>query len=172
MFQVWKISQESVKYHLMKLTMMLIKRIKPPPSKTKQSKNKQTKKKQQKNPRRTGVQWLNANINRCCIGNNHLHTFHISIKSVQIEWVYHVDFCVWRNRLLLLSKGVIMSEWWQAITLPKRQSVVLLTNRWYPAKRALPAMLTRGKQGTFGRIPSKYDICIWYLITGLYPLYW
>ena len=26
--------------------------------------------------------------------------------------------------------------------------------RWYPAKRALPAMLTHGREGLFGRIPS------------------
>ena len=31
-------------------------------------------------------------------------------------------------------------------------------SRWYPAKRALPAMLTHGRLGPFGRIPSKYNI--------------
>ena len=30
--------------------------------------------------------------------------------------------------------------------------------RWYPAKRALPAMLTHGRYGPFGRIPSIYTI--------------
>ena len=28
-------------------------------------------------------------------------------------------------------------------------------NRWYPVKRAQPAMLTDGRYGPFGRIPSK-----------------
>ena len=31
---------------------------------------------------------------------------------------------------------------------------VNITYRWYPAKRALPAMLTHGRWGPFGRIPS------------------
>ena len=30
------------------------------------------------------------------------------------------------------------------------------THRWYPTKRALPAMLTHGRWGPFGRIPSTY----------------
>ena len=34
----------------------------------------------------------------------------------------------------------------------------LTTFRWYPAKRALPAMLTHGRYGPFGSIPSIYAL--------------
>ena len=34
--------------------------------------------------------------------------------------------------------------------------------RWHPAKRALPAMLTHGGWGPFGRIPSIYLSLIWF----------
>ena len=34
------------------------------------------------------------------------------------------------------------------------RGVFLSRNRWYPAKRALAAMLTHGRSGLFGRIPS------------------
>ena len=33
-------------------------------------------------------------------------------------------------------------------------------DRWYPAERALPAMLTHGRQGPFGRIPSRYGTSV------------
>ena len=43
-----------------------------------------------------------------------------------------------------------------------------LMSQWYPAKRALPAMLTHGRWGPFGRIPSISPVGVQY---GISPIW-
>ena len=41
-----------------------------------------------------------------CTENKHLHAVCALTKIVQIGWGHHVNFCAWKNRPLLLAKGV------------------------------------------------------------------
>ena len=40
--------------------------------------------------------------------NTNIHSINLP-KIVQIGWGHHVDFCVWKNRPLLLAKGVCLN---------------------------------------------------------------
>ena len=52
---------------------------------------------------RTG--WWKKSIYFAYKMNSCMHFMHPS-KIIQIGWGHHVDFCVWKNRPLLLAKGV------------------------------------------------------------------
>ena len=71
-------------------------------------------------------------------------------KNVQIGWGYHVDFCVWKDRPLLLAKGVVpLKPIWHNFLCPVIcDSSVAVQNRKLPnAMRTTPQF--HGIDGAF-----------------------
>ena len=92
-------------------------------------------------------------LNWCLLDVNcpHRHMCLWDLNQVTTFWYKNVDWKMLCTRWMPFCRGLSAIGWqW-----PKWTECYPV-NRGHPTKRALPDMLTHGRKGPFGRIPSKY----------------